>query len=184
MRISTAQTYDRPTAQMRELTAQADTLQAQIATGKKVVSASDDAPGWQRLQTLARADADRGADAANVALAQAIVAETDTALQGVEAQLQRANELALQAANGTMSDSQREAVSAELDGILEELFSIANRTDLRGQPLFAGATGETGFVRGEDGRFTSSEPLDAGRWTLRLTLSDGDRKRVVETALP
>ena len=62
--------------------------------------------------------------------------------------------------------------------------STAQLTGHARHPLGHRVDRQLAFVRGEDGRFTSSEPLDAGRWTLRLTLSDGDRKRVVETALP
>ncbi len=39
------------------------------------------------------------------------------------------------------------------------------------------------FERVGDDRFVSSESLAPGRWTLRLSLQSGERKRVVETAV-
>ncbi|MEL7707704.1 FixH family protein [Citromicrobium bathyomarinum] len=50
-------------------------------------------------------------------------------------------------------------------------------------PLGKKTTRTLAFTRQDDGRFIANQPLDAGRWTLRMTLSDGDRKRVIEAPL-
>lgn len=151
MRISTSQMYDVPTARMSSLSIQADKLQAQISTGKRITTASDDAVGWRQLDTIARADADDKAYATNVKLAQGLLAQTDTALSSVTSQLQRAQELAVEAGSGTLSAENRQAIGAELGVIMDDLMSLANSKDVRGQSLFGGATEGAAFTKNSDG---------------------------------
>ena len=150
-RISTSQFYSRSLTQMTGLNVQADKLQTQISTTKKLAVASDDAAGFTRLAGLKRdASADK-AIAANLDLAAGILAQSDTALGGITDQLQRAKELAVQANSGTLSASQRATIAEQLDGILADVAGLANQTDARGVPIFGGG-GDAAFVTGPDGR--------------------------------
>lgn len=151
MRISTSQMFDRPTALMTALGARADTLQTQIATGKRVTAPSQDPGSWLRIDGLRRAGADDAANAANVSLAQGLLAQGDTTLASIETQLQRAQELAIQAGSTTLNDTNRASIAVAIDSIRGDLFALANTRDVRGQPLFGGATGDTAYVRAEDG---------------------------------
>lgn len=146
MRIATSQMFDRPLSLMSQLTVQADSIQTQIATGKKLQAPSSDPTAYLRLQGMKRTTADDKAYSANIDMAQALLAQSDSTLDSVEAQLQRAQELATQAANGTLSDTNRAAIAKELESIRETLFSLANTRDVRGQPLFGGATGDIAYV--------------------------------------
>ncbi|ATY33036.1 flagellar hook-associated protein FlgL [Sphingomonas psychrotolerans] len=154
MRVATSQLYNRPASLMTRLTAEADRTQIQIATGKKLLAPSDDAGAYLRLQGISRQSADDGAYAANIGMAQGLLAQTDTTLESVEAQITRALELATQAANGTLSDTNRAAIGKELESIRDTLFGLANTRDVRGQPLFGGATGDVAYVRNADGSIT------------------------------
>lgn len=151
MRIATSQLYDRPLSMMTRLTAQADAAQTSISTQKKYTSPSDNAGAYLQLQGLKRAGADDGAYAANVKLAQGLLEHTDSILEQIETQLQRAQELTTQAATGTLTDANRAAIATELDSIRDELFALANTKDVRGTPLFGGATGDAAYTRGADG---------------------------------
>jgi flagellar hook-associated protein 3 FlgL len=151
MRVATSQLYNRPTSLMTRLTAEADRTQIQIATGKKLLAPSDDPGAYLRLQGISRQSADDGAYAANIGMAQGLLAQTDTTLESVEAQITRALELATQASNGTLSDTNRAAIGKELESIRDTLFALANTKDVRGQPLFGGATGDVAYVRNPDG---------------------------------
>lgn len=152
MRIATSQMFDRPTSLMTQLTAQADKVQTQIATTKLGITAASDAAAYVRLQQIGRAKAGDTAYSANINIAQGLLAQTDTALDGVESQLQRAQELATRAANDTLSDQDRAAIGEELSAIRDSLFALANtKDDIRGQPLFGGATGDEAYVRNADG---------------------------------
>ena len=151
MRIATNSLYDRGTAQMGRLTVKADALQTQIATGIRFTTASQDVSGWRQVATIGRASADQVADTANLKLAQGLLAATDTALEGIETQLQRARELAVQASTGTLSDEQKASIATTLEAMVEDIFTLANQRDARGQPLFGGATGDVAYTRATDG---------------------------------
>jgi flagellar hook-associated protein 3 FlgL len=151
MRIATSQIYNRPASLMTQLSAEADRIQTQIATGKRIQTASDDPGAYLRLQGIRQQAADDGAWSANITMAQGLLAQTDTTLESVESQLQRALELATQASTGTMSDTDRKAVAEELTSIRDALFGLANTKDVRGQPMFGGATGDIAYVKAADG---------------------------------
>lgn len=161
MRIATSQMFSRPTALMSTLTQKADAIQTQIATGKKFTAPSSDPAAYLRLDTLKRADADDLSAAANVKLAQGLLGQSDSTLESVEDQIQRAQELAIQASTGTMSDENRVAIAKTLSAITDDLFALANTKDVRGQPLFGGAAGDAAYSRASDGTISfvgSGEP--------------------------
>jgi flagellar hook-associated protein 3 FlgL len=161
MRVSTSQTYQRSMSLMSNLSATADKQQGQIATGKKVVNASDAPGAYRQLATLKRADANDQAYAKNVATAQGILDQADDTLTDIETQLQRAQELFSKAANGTMTETDRNSIGKELDSIRDTLFALANTRDSRGQPIFGGATGDLPFEKAADGTISyvsSGEP--------------------------
>ncbi len=152
MRIATSQMFDRPLSLMTQLSGQADRIQTQVATGKLGVTATSDAAAYVRLEQIGRASTGDAAYSANINIAQGLLAQTDTALDGVQSQLQRAQELATRAANDTLSDQDRAAIGEELSAIRDSLFALANtRDDIRGQPLFGGATGDAAYARNADG---------------------------------
>ncbi|WP_306098119.1 flagellar hook-associated protein FlgL [Sphingomonas sp. DG1-23] len=180
MRVATSQLYNRPASLMTRLTADADRTQIQIATGKKLLAPSDDPGAYLRLQGISRQSANDGAWAANIGMAQGLLAQTDTTLESVEAQLTRALELATQAANGTLSDTNRAAIGKELESIRDTLFGLANTMDVRGQPLFGGASGDVAYVKAADGSIDfagSGEPsaIPIGEGTGVQGTVTGDR---------
>lgn len=180
MRISTHQLYERPTLMMQSLTRQADELQMQVSTGKRFTTPSGDSVAWVRLEGLKRSNTDETADAANVTLASELLAESDSALASMDTQLQRAKELATQAATGTYSDADRAAIAENLDAILDDLYALANTKDVRGQPLFGGATGDTAYTRAADGTISfagTGEPaaIPIGEATEIRATDRGDR---------
>lgn len=152
--IGTNLFFDRSAGQLSKLGTQTQTLQTQIATGKRLAAPSDDAVAYRRLQTIAQAKADDIGTTKNINLARTILQESDSALDSVSSQLQRAQELAIQSANGTLSDGNRKAIASELRGIVESLVTIANTKDARGTPLFGSATGDSAVSR--DGAGTVS----------------------------
>ncbi|RYD59227.1 MAG: flagellar hook-associated protein 3 [Sphingomonadales bacterium] len=180
MRVSTSQTYQRSMTLMSNLSAKADTQQSQIASGKKVTAPSDDPGAYRQLAGLKRTDANDKAYAANVSTAQGIIDQSDDTLSNIETQLQRAQELFSNAANGTLSDADRSSIGKELDSIRDALFALANSRDSRGQPLFGGATGDLPYVKADDGTISyvsSGEPagIPIGDQTSIQVSVTGDR---------
>ena len=141
MRIATSQMFARPTQLMATLTQKADAIQTQIATGTKFTAPSSDAAAFLRLDGLKRGTADDLSNAANVKLAQGLLGQSDTTLASIETQLQRAHELTVQAANGTLSDDNRVAIAQNLQAITDDIYALANTKDVRGQPLFGSSEG-------------------------------------------
>lgn len=180
MRVATSQMFDRPASLMTSLTEKADKLQTSISTNTKIATASDDPTGWVQLQGLGRADADSKAWSANVKLAQGVLAQADTTLGDASTQLQKVQELALQASSGTMSAADRAAAGASVQAAMDELLSLANTSDVRGQPLFGGADGSTPYVKNSDGSVSyagsgEASPIPVGDKDSVVTNVSGDK---------
>ncbi len=151
MRVTTSQIFDRPTLLMSSLTRQADNAQTQVATGKRILAPSDSASGWQQLSGIRQAVSDDKAYGTNIKMAQSLLASTDTALEAVETQLQRAKAITVQAGSDTLTAEGRAALKVEVDAIINDLLGVVNGKDTRGQPLFGGAAGTTAYARQPDG---------------------------------
>jgi flagellar hook-associated protein 3 FlgL len=177
MQIPTNAFYDRAAQSMRGLTQQADALQTQISTGKKLSAPSQDPAAYQRLATLKRDGADATAFGTNLSLAGSLLSSADTALTSVNDQLQRATELTLQAKTGTQNDASRQAIADELDQIVSSLAALGNTKDSRGQPLFGGADGGAAVTQAADGSYSFAQtPLTA------VPIGDGQTVQATETA--
>ena len=68
----------------------------------------------------------------------------------VSEMLQRLNELAIKAANGTMADSDRGTVQDEVKQLKEEINRISEVTEFNGQKLLNGEFEWKGFVYNDD----------------------------------
>lgn len=151
MQIGTNHLFDMNIARMRQRAAEAADWQTQIATGKRLTAPSVDAVAYDRVTLLKRSIANETQYTQNLGVARSVLQQSDGALAGVEAQLQRASELAIRGATTTMSDSNREAIAVELRSILDDIFTTANATDIRGTPLFGGAGSAPAFTRDANG---------------------------------
>lgn len=158
--VSTRGFYDRSAAAMNALTARAESLQTQVATGKKIQTPSDDAVGYQRLQALKTTGANETAYAANVKIAQGVLAQADSTLGDINTQLTKATELAVQAGNGTLSAEGKAAVATQLRDVLATIVGLANATDARGQALFGGTESGAAVTLKADGSlaFAAGQP--------------------------
>ena len=177
MQISTSLFYDRAASAMGTLGARADTLQTQIATHKRLSLPSDDSVAYTRLRGIAAANADAEVTKGNLDLAGGILAQADSTLESIGAQLQRASEIAIQARNGTLDATARAALATELDEIVDQLVSLGNTADPRGQPLFGGGDGGAAVTRSADGSFTFATTLPGA-----IPVGDGQSIQPGDTA--
>ncbi|OBV10943.1 hypothetical protein [Erythrobacter dokdonensis] len=151
---STGSFFNRALAQMGELRGRIERNRTQIATGLRLERGSDDPAAAAQLRSVARAEAlarVEGDNAARFAQDLGAASEELTAVIGL---LQRARELAVQAANDPAGEDGRQAIAFELAQLSEELFSRANGTTLTGEPLFAGLSSDPAFVRDALGNVT------------------------------
>ena len=177
MQVSTGRFYDTAAATMSRLTSRAGEMQERIATGKRLAAPSDDAVAFRRLQGLAQANADGAVYGANLKVAGSVLAQAGSVLTGVTDQLQRASELALSAANGTMSAADRRVIGLEMESILQSLVQLANAQDPRGEPLFGGADGGRGAVEQADGAYALAAAAPSA-----IPVGEGESIRASEPA--
>ena len=156
MQISTSQFYAQSSSLMEALTQKADKLQVQISSGVRSTAPSDDVVAYSQLAGLKRAKTDDTANTASVTLAKTLLQQSDSALTSVQNDVQQASELMLQANNGTLTDDNRKAIATQLQSVLDDLVSVANSKDVRGQPLFGAATGDTAVTQNTDGSVSFS----------------------------
>lgn len=151
MKIGTAYFFDSRSRQIAGMSGAAARLQEQIATGKRIQTPSDDPLASARLTRLNATVANDAQFADNIKLARSLLGQSEAALDSIQINLQRAQELALRAGNDTLNADNRAAIGAELNAILEDLLALANSKDLRGEPLFGGSAGTDAYVRAADG---------------------------------
>jgi flagellar hook-associated protein 3 FlgL len=118
-------------------------LQGSIGTGQRLERGSQDPVGASQLRSLARETRLAEIDATASARVSSDLALTDSGLSDFSAYVTRIKELAVQAASGTLTTSQRGGIGVEIKGIYSELIRLANSRDSAGHALFGGeATGE------------------------------------------
>ncbi|WP_296719057.1 flagellar hook-associated protein FlgL [Erythrobacter sp.] len=153
---STGSFFNRSLAQMADLRAGIERQQTQIATGVRIERGSDDPAAAAQLRSIARREALASVEGDNAAQLDQDLGAASTELEAVTALLQRARELAVQAANDPTGADGRQAIAFELEQLSEELFTRANATSLTGEPLFAGLSSGTAFTRDGLGNVTYS----------------------------
>lgn len=110
--------------------------QTEISTAKRIQAPSDDPVAAARISSIARSQANDSAFKSNLNLASALAARADTNLKSVGTALDRASELMVQGANGTLSDSDRATIAHELRSIAEDIGALKGSRDTRGGQLF------------------------------------------------
>lgn len=113
-------------------------LQQEVATGRRVNRPSDDPASALRILPLRGEISDLQQYSSNISLARETLNTSTASLEDGSALMQRARELSIQAANGTLSSSDRESVAAEVDQLLSQMLGIANSR--RGDRFLFGGT--------------------------------------------
>jgi flagellin len=120
------------------------TAMERLSTGSRINSAKDDAAGLSIAQRMGAqiAGLEQASRNANDAITMLQVAEGAT--KEITNMLSRMRELAVQAASGTYSASDRDSLDLEFQALMTEITRIAKNTEWNGQAILAG-----------DGDFTS-----------------------------
>jgi flagellar hook-associated protein 3 FlgL len=126
MRITSQTMTARVLSDLQASQTQMARLQTQVATGRRITQASDDALGTANA-LRARGDlAGIERDRASVADAGAWVSATDSALSSITAVMHRVKELALQGANGATTATARATMAAEVGQLINTVKDTAN----------------------------------------------------------
>ncbi len=116
-----------------------------LSSGLKVNHAKDNPAGIaiaKRMNSQIKGLSMAGDNASD---AISIVETAEGAMNEIHAMLQRMSELAIDAANGTKSDADRELLDAEVKQLKEEITRIAKDTEFNGRPLLDGGFDLKGY---------------------------------------
>jgi flagellar hook-associated protein 3 FlgL len=142
MKISTALNFQRSLNTMQETQNQVSKTREQLATGKEIVRPSDDTIKVSAIENLDRAIAKEDTYQTVMGQLKDRYQQEETSLTNGSDILVRIKELALQGANATLSAKDREIIAVEVQGLRDELLSIANSRDVNGNAIFAGGNTE------------------------------------------
>jgi flagellar hook-associated protein 3 FlgL len=107
---------------------------------------------------------------ANLTAAKNSLTQEEVTLNSANTILQRVRELAVQAGNGALSAGDRKSIAAELREREDELLSLMNTRNARGEYLFSGFQGKTQpFVRDANGGYVYKG--DEGQRKLQIASS-------------
>lgn len=125
--------------------------QTQIQTGKSFQYASDAPISAAKSIRYKSKIAQLEQNEKNIEDANELMKVTESALNSYNDILQRISELAVDAANGTRGDEEREAIATEINQLKSEIVSIAN-TKYNGRYIFSGFETEKTLLN-DDGTY-------------------------------
>ncbi|WP_312959313.1 flagellar hook-associated protein FlgL [Stutzerimonas nitrititolerans] len=170
MRISTLQAFNNGVTGLQRNYSNVTRTQEQISTGNRILTPADDPVASVRLLQLEQQQNVLNQYNANLTAADSSLTQEEVTLNSVNTVLLRVRELALRAGNGSLSAEDRQSIAAELSEREDELLSLMNTRNARGEYLFSGFQGKTQpFVRAADGSY--SYQGDEGQRKLQIASS-------------
>ncbi len=172
MPISTRLFNDQAITRFNRITSDIQQTQDKVATGKKVLKASDDPVAAATISFVRDQKVMLDRFATNIDRAQTRLTLTENVVAESVNLLTRAYELGIQAKNDTLTAVDRRAISFEISQIRESMMSLANSKDVNGNYLFAGyRTNVQPFVSNEAGEVTFA----GDRGVHSVQISDSSR---------
>jgi flagellin len=141
-----------------------------LASGKRINSASDDPAGLAVADSLFAQSSVLESANRNISYGYSASQIAEGATEQISGSLTRMQELAAQSANGTLSDSQREAISTEFNALRDEVDRIVGTTEFNGTNLLSGDS--ITIQAGADG--SSSSQINVENINVEQTLSDNN----------
>ena len=158
-----------------------------LSSGYRINRAADDAAGLTISEKMRKQI--RGLDQASTNAQDGVsaVQTAEGALTEVHSMLQRMNELATQAANGTNAESDRQAIQDEISQLTTEIDRVAETTKFNETYLLKGNTSGTSsakYVNAHDAGL-AGKLVDNGDGTVKFTLNkalkDGNKVAIAGT---
>jgi flagellin len=144
-----------------------------LSSGLKIVNAKDNPSGLAMSRRMNSQIEGLGVanDSSNDAIS--IVQVADGSLSEIHEVLQRMNELAVKASNGTLTEDDRKTIQEEVTLLKEEIERMANTTQFNGQNILDGSFDLRGYVTDSTGKTnpdisvsTYSENMDEGKYVI------------------
>ncbi len=155
--------------------------QNQMSSGKQFTTASQNPTAAGAVNNYTQALAQSQQYATNASSAQTNLNTEDNALTQLQNQLQSLRDLALEAGNGALSNTDRAAIATQAVQIQNSLLSLANTTNGNGEYIFSGFAAQTQpFTLSAAGATYNG---DQGQRQIQIaagqTVADGDNGNTV-----
>ncbi len=139
MQISTNLMFDKAIAQMGKTKDRLGQVQLQLSTTKAIIKPSDSPDKTTTITRLQSAITRQDSYVATIKNTMNKLSLQETALKSSSDILVRMKELAIQAANDTMSPLDRKEIAIEVAGLRDQVRSLANTQDENGAYIFSGS---------------------------------------------
>jgi flagellar hook-associated protein 3 FlgL len=143
MRISTNTLYQAGFAKLSDLQSNQARLQQQIATGRRILSPSDDPVASARALEVSHEKNVNNSFADTRKVAQLKLNTLEANLTSVTNLLVATQSSLVAAGNGALSNAERKIIGTELQGSLEALLGLANTKDAAGNFIYSGFKSDT-----------------------------------------
>ena len=153
MRISTGQVFTNANNNMMENQSSLLDIQNKLSSGKQFTSLAEDPVGASQVVSLTRELAQLEMFNSNIDASRRRLELEETTLDDINTASDRARELVLQAANGTLSDVDRRTIAYELEELVGYMAGLMNSRDAKGEYLFSGSQGQTQTYIEKGGRY-------------------------------
>lgn len=168
-RISLSQVFTQGLRGILNAQVSVSKTQQQLSSGLRVTTPSDDPAAAAQILQLDQTQANIDQYKKNITGATNSLNLEGSTLSDVSTLLTRVRELAVQAGDGALTQSDRQALSAELSSRLQELSGIANTRNSNGEYIFAGFQGQQApFVQSGN---TYAYQGDAGQRSVQISSS-------------
>lgn len=168
MRISTSAIYDANVSMLNQQQSKLLHTQQQVASGRRMLTPSDDPIGSAQALDVSQADAMNTQYETNRKAATSSLSMAEGALQGVTDLLQYVRTRAVEAGGG-LNATQRQSIATDLISRIDELQGMANSQDGLGNYLFSGFQGKT-------------QPFATAGGTVQYKGDDGQRMLQVSSS--
>ena len=124
---------------MKKANSEMESAMTKLSSGKQVNSAADDAAGLAISSRMTSQLKGLGMAIKNAGDTVSLAQTAEGALEEVTNMLQRIRELAVQSANGTMNNSDRASLDAEVQALKTEIDRVATTTSFNNRSLLDGS---------------------------------------------
>lgn len=141
-----------------------------LSSGFKINHAKDNPAGLAMAKRMKAQIEGLSLSSDNANDAISVIETAEGALAEMQDMLQRMNELSIQAANGSNTTSDREAIQEEVTQLSQEIARVARDTDFNGQQLLNGNFDVKGYCTNSTGIEVSdySDEVIAGKYEIRV----------------
>jgi flagellar hook-associated protein 3 FlgL len=136
-RLGSANTFDNALRNLQGRQTSLANLQENLTSGKKITTPSDDPTGAAQAERAMNRIARIATDQRALEAQRNAIAEAEGTLGDITNALQNFRELVVSAGNGTHTAAERTTIAVQLQGLRDQVLSLANTKDSNGMPLFA-----------------------------------------------